>query len=584
MDPRTVSKAEFRSSLNRVLSRAATAQRAVRARRDALCATATTATTVSTVSAAPVSAVSAVSTAPAAPVAPAGLTVEQMLGNGDLFGPPPAQQPPFQPPTVTTREDDGGYVLVHVADLTLAGGLRALMPTRALGRLRLVAEAPPGPPQELTTMGGAFLARRAGGPRALTFALLGTATDDALEVRLGAAQLDVDRLLVAQVGGNSGNSGNGGKSRLSRRRISCLGLLTLPLYAAMDGGCGGGGCGGLLIGALEVCVLFGGAPLLSYEQALRARPLAHLDFDGYVRGASTTDVGVGCALETAEDRARYRDEQLQQQRTLQRPVVEARLRRGELARVAVLTCLVRVSRVYLRLDGRAPAAPLESVYVVATLQPTAELAAVVGYRGDDAPTLETRLRTPGTSVAAALVPFGACAAAETVFCADAQLTIARRIPLTAPHVAYLRRGRASVSVFGFPRGGGRRKVFVGAVALPLVECYAAGVVLGGWFALANGVHDGFVYADVALANDGAQDDWTVAEAPPPPTLAPPAFATLGATDATVPFVTMPGDGKKVTGVTEAGKVPLLEPDETVHERLNAIVDDLATVLTALEGV
>ncbi|TNJ27703.1 hypothetical protein GMRT_12055 [Giardia muris] len=590
MDPRTVSKAEFRTSLTRVLSRTAHAQRTLRARRDALGA-----------DAAPPLAPEIQILEPPAPPA-STLTVEQMLGQPcEIFGAGREQREPPQrellrdvrdmrdardvrEPALVPREDNGGYVLVHVADVTLARGLQALMPTRTLGRLRLVIDAPPALPQELTEACGTFLAPY-GAVGALTFSLLGSPPDDdaaapaAFEVPLGVAQLDARRLVAAQVRLYEGG-GERTKLRLSRRRVSCLSLTTLPLYAVASGYGTVGYQGNLLLGALEVSVLFGGACLLGYEQTLRARAFAHLNLDASLGRAETRDVAVDCALETPEDREchRRRAELAEfgaDQTSGARGHVEAKLRRGELARVASLTCLVRVSRVFLDLSslgGGLGSAP-KKVYVVATLQPTRELAGVVGYRYEGAPELAEAARRPGTSMAAELVPLNAHAPNESLFYADVRLTLGRRLALTPQNVAYLQRGRVSVSVFAYPR-----KALVGAVALPLVECYAAGVLLGGWFALTPG---GFVYADVALANDGARDDWTLAEAPPPPTFAPPAFGLA------------PGCGENRGGENPdfggfagapAKGAPLLAPDETVHASLNAIVDDLATVLTALDGL
>lgn len=590
MNPATIPKETFRASLTRVLRRTANVQKAVRQQQQDLRSDL------------------------GACIQPAGLS--QAMGvlqpesaehipRAEIYqkAAPVAMQKPQerilkeqQVPLVQPSTEDSLFILIHITDLYLAQGLQALAPNQALNRLRLYIKSPPNTEEELTPEKSVYLIEHTK-LKTLELSLvaeLETATG-VLDFQLGAAYVDIARTIhpiLYKI------DENGGRRRaFSRRRVNVLFSEVVPIHAVTISSNYAGRTdaiqGNLLIGAIDISILCGGQPLLEYEQSLRSKPCIYLDMTKYNPSIKRLSKSVSCSLETRADIEAYYDIVLGKtnQNTLMRGQNSvkskqiAESQQQNMLKVAAVCCIAKVSRVFFRNIG-----PVERIYAIATLQPTAELATIIGYRLTHVHKLTKELREPGTSTAAHTISYNR--EEHGLVYADTTLTISRKLALIPTNITYLLHGSLSLSIFGF-LAGNSRKIFLGSVDIPLTECYSSGVVIGGWFALNNTSYDGYVYAEMSInrSTNQGNENWNSAEAAEPPTFAPPAFSihsTQAASSAsTAPAIQLLNHVAATSGAFQqipvqapaeptstSISVPLLKPDDGVYEEIGSIVSGL----------
>lgn len=496
------------------------------------------------------------------------------------------QAPPVQPLT-----EDGLFILVHLTDLYLAQGLRALAPNQTLNKLRLYIKSPPNTEEEFTPEKSVYLIEHT---KLKTMELslvaeLETATG-VLDFQLGAAYVDIARTihpLLYRID-ESGERRNA----FSRRRVNVLFSEVVPIHAVTISSNYAGRTdaiqGNLLIGAVDISILCGGQPLLEYEQSLRSKPCIYLDMTRYSPSVRKACKSVCCSLETRADIEAYRDMVLGGQTALVRGAVPDTLENGskhaDMHRVAAVCCIAKISRVFFKNLGS-----IERVYAIATLQPSAELATIINYRLTQVHKLAKELREPGTSTAMHTVSYSL--EEHGLVYADTTLTISRKLALIPANINYLLHGSLSLSIFGFPAGNSK-KIFLGSVEIPLAECYSSGIVIGGWFALNNTSYDGYVYAEASInrSTNQGNENWNSAEAAEPPTFAPPAFSIHSAPPisaataapaiqllnhiAAVASSTLPQAPPQPLKEPTNISVPLLKPDAGVYEEIGSIVSGL----------
>lgn len=305
-----------------------------------------------------------------------------------------------------------------------------------------------------------------------------------------------------------------------------------------------------------------------------------------------------------------------------------------MARLGSVDVVVRTSRVCCapRPSPAGDPGPLEGLtglYTVVSLQPPRTLAGVVGYALRPPFVRPPAARQSASSNAAPLRPHNpyisaaaARASGAAVQVADPLLTVSRRLPLLADNLEYLRTGKALVAVFGLETrdpaaGGPGRKVFLGHVELPLGPAFSAGSRVAGWFLLADSPVRSYVYCDAAVqrvfseegdlvANAGAPGaaqapsasspvNWSVPEAPAPPTELPPEFSadtavgerlagfpapSAAARPLPAPVAPPEGCGQaNAESPRKASPAKLLQPEESFYDAVREIRMD--TILGGL---
>lgn len=497
-----------------------------------------------------------------------------------------------QAPLIQPSIEDGFYILIHITDLYLAQGLQALAPSQNLNRLRLYIKSPPNTEEELTPEKSVYLLEHSK-LKTLEISLIAeleTATG-VLDFQLGAAYVDIAKAIhpiLYKI------DENGERRRaFSRRRVNVLFSEVVPIHAVTISSNYAGRTdaiqGNLLIGAIDICILCGGQPLLEYEQSLRSKPCMYLDMTKYNHSVKKVSKSVGCSLETSADVKKYHDIVLSGHNTLIHGHNEVSSRKiagsqvQNILKVAAVCCIAKVSRVFFKNIG-----PVERIYAIATLQPSVELAAIIGYRLTQVHKLTKELREPGTSTATHTIPYKE---EHGLVYADTTLTISRKLALIPTNINYLLHGSLSLSIFGF-LAGNSRKIFLGSTDIPLTECYSSGVVIGGWFTLNNTSYEGYVYAEVSInrSTNQGNENWNSAEAAEPPIFAPPAFSIHSTQP---PLSTLPAPTLQLlnhvavaaSNTFQQGSVqrprepttvsvPLLQPDEGVYEEIGNIVSGL----------
>ncbi|EFO62350.1 Hypothetical protein GLP15_612 [Giardia lamblia P15] len=587
MNPAIIPKETFRASLTRVLRRTANVQKAVRQQQQDLRSDLGACVQ-------PVGLPQVIGFPQSDPVESAS-RVETCQQAAPVMVQEPQERvlKGYQTPFIQPSTDDNLFILVHVTDLYLAQGLQALAPNQILNKLRLYIKSPPNTEEELTPEKSVYLIEHTK-LKALELSLIAEleTTTGVLDFQLGAAYIDVTRTIhpVLYKIDERGERRNA----FSRRRVNVIFSEVVPIHAVTISSNYAGRTdaiqGNLLIGAVDVSIFCGGQPLLDYEQSLRSKPCIYLDMAKYSLSVKKVSKSVCCSLETHADIEAYRELALGGRSTLVREksgaVSKSALgsKQSDMQKVAAVCFIAKVSRVFFRNLG-----PVERIYAVATLQPTAELAAIIGYKLTQVHKLTKELREPGTSTAIHIVPYDR--EEHGLVYADTTLTISRKLALIPTNINYLLHGSFSLSIFGFLTGNSR-KIFLGSVDIPLAECYSSGIVIGGWFSLSNTSYDGYVYAEASITRSTNQgnENWNSAEATEPPIFVPPAFSTH-----TVPPIVSLSPGPTIQLLNHVANVasgtfpqvpvqslkepasvsvPLLKPDAGVYEEIGNIVSGL----------
>lgn len=587
MNPAIIPKETFRASLTRVLRRTANVQKAVRQQQQDLRSDLGACVQ-------PLGLTQVTGLPPSDPVEPVS-----RVDTYQQAAPVMVQEPQerilkgHQAPLIQPSTDDNLFILVHVTDLYLAQGLQALAPNQILNKLRLYVKSPPNTEEELTPEKSVYLVEHTK-LKTLELSLIAeleTATG-ALDFQLGAAYIDVARTIhpvlykIDEYGER--------RNAFSRRRVNVLFSEVVPIHAVTISSNYAGRTnaiqGNLLIGAADISILCGGQPLLEYEQSLRSKPCIYLDMARYNPSVKKASKSVCCSLETHADIEAYRELALGRRTALMQGKGEATSKpilgskQPDMHKVAAVCFVAKVSRVFFRNLG-----PVERIYAVATLQPTAELAAIIGYKLTQVHKLTKELREPGTSTAIHTVPYDQ--EEHGLVYADTTLTISRKLALIPTNINYLLHGSFSLSIFGF-LAGNSRKIFLGSVDIPLAECYSSGIVIGGWFTLSNTSYDGYIYAEASInrSTNQGNENWNSAEAAEPPTFAPPAFSVYTVPPrvsssprpaiqllnhvANVASGIVPQVSTQPLKEPVSVSVPLLKPDAGVYEEIGSIVSGL----------
>lgn len=514
-------------------------------------------------------------------------------------------------------KDQTFYLLVYFENIIMAKHLETLSPTKELDSLSFVTKCPPNVSVQLSEYKTSVvlpLEKAAD----LELSVEGEATLGAerLTFILGSASLPIRSDVLPQITCVS-SSGQAAR-RFSRKKINCVYQASVPIRAmTVDANYTGSSsaiAGSLVIGMVDVRVLCGGAGILEFDQKIASTRHTYMQGLMYTSKCEMLEAGAQCSIEgdqsliarTVFDQngipslppghsccSRIGSSFRNPSDVTTAPQASLTDKDTPANKVASVDVVIRTSKLYLKFpdSGTAAARKFTRAYSMITLQPSPELAALTGYSMTRGFILDPSTKLPATSIAADVSPYNEILSTkEILFGIDVPLTVSRRLPLVQNNIAYLQYGKVCIACFGVGTQSSK-KTFLGAVDLSLSECFASNIRVGGWFALRDCICDGYLYIDAFLQSGSTRQgkfNYSLPEAPPPPTHMPPAFlpnditssACLSAEDtgtrATCSEERMKQRDLLVSAPTRSS-VPLLSENNNFYEEV-ARLTNVATIL------